>query len=179
MKYFFLLYYRSQEIFVSGCVNYQRAMIKLSTMLLQTKFVPYLILVTRRDWQHQRLLQPYSHGEIVFGVGLIRNIAQWRILISWIPLVWVLNLKFPRLQFFLRSFNLNTNFRSRNFSQKTNKMLTQPYIVLKRLYIHDLETFFYSEINKICLDFTGQSLAMKYLELQGKVFILFLCCPRS
>ena len=62
---FFLLYYRSQEIFVSGCVNYLRAMIKLSTMLLQTKFVPYLILVTRRDWQHQRLLQPYSHGEIL------------------------------------------------------------------------------------------------------------------
>ena len=62
---FFILYYRSQEIFVSGCVNYLRAMIKLSTMLLQTKFVPYLILVTRRDWQHQRLLQPYSHGEIL------------------------------------------------------------------------------------------------------------------
>ena len=51
------------------------------------------------------------------------------------------------------------------------------------VYIHDLETaFFYSEINKICLDFIGQSLAMKYLDLQGKVSLLFFTvkydCPR-
>ena len=59
---------------MSGCVNYLRVMIKVSTMLLQTKFVPYLTLVTLRDWQHQRLLQPYSHGKIL----LITVIAQWQ-----------------------------------------------------------------------------------------------------